>query len=146
MEPTKECFKCHSVLPLSSFYAHPAMSDGHVGKCKECNKRDVRERYALTRISRSEYERRRRKDPSRRDSVNAYLKRYASMYPERRRAHQSVARAIRTGRLVRSPCEACGTTIRIQAHHDDYAKPLDVRWLCFKHHREIGHGQVVVAA
>lgn len=29
-----------------------------------------------------------------------------------------------------------------QAHHEDYARPLDVRWLCFKHHRET-HGQQV---
>lgn len=49
------------------------------------------------------------------------------------------------GRLVRKPCEACGSE-KSQAHHDDYSKPLDVRWFCFKHHREIGHGQTVTAA
>ena len=42
-------------------------------------------------------------------------------------------RAIKAGVLVRSPCESCGDT-NSQAHHDDYAKPLEVRWLCQTHH------------
>lgn len=44
--------------------------------------------------------------------------------------------AIRKGYLIRQPCEVCSTEIDVQAHHDDYSKPLDVRWLCRKHHRE----------
>lgn len=42
--------------------------------------------------------------------------------------------SMRDNHLVRKPCEVCGE--KAEAHHDDYAKPLDVRWLCFKHHRE----------
>jgi ribosomal protein S27AE len=36
--------------------------------------------------------------------------------------------------LVRGPCEVCGTTLNVHAHHDDYDAPLNVRWLCGKHH------------
>jgi hypothetical protein len=42
---------------------------------------------------------------------------------------------IRKGLLIRQPCEACGA-LKVEAHHDDYNKPFDVRWLCGEHHRE----------
>lgn len=43
---------------------------------------------------------------------------------------------IRRGLLIPKPCEKCGSSKKVEAHHDDYNKPYDVRWLCFKHHRE----------
>ncbi len=44
--------------------------------------------------------------------------------------------AIKKGFLIRKPCEICNTEVDVQAHHDDYSRPLDVRWLCRKHHQE----------
>ena len=43
--------------------------------------------------------------------------------------------AVRSGKLHEYPCEVCGN-VKVEAHHDDYYKPLDVRWLCRKHHQE----------
>lgn len=48
-------------------------------------------------------------------------------------AHNKVKYALKTGKLIKGVCEVCGTP-EVHAHHDDYAKPLDVRWLCVKHH------------
>lgn len=43
---------------------------------------------------------------------------------------------IKQGVLTKKPCEICGTEDDVHAHHDDYNKPFDVRWLCRYHHRE----------
>jgi hypothetical protein len=55
---------------------------------------------------------------------------------EKDRARNATMKAIIAGRLVRQPCEVCGAA-KVDAHHDDYSKPLDVRWLCRLHHMAI---------
>lgn len=143
----KTCFKCDRTLPLEEFYRHPRMSDGHLGKCKECTRTDV----ALNQLVRNEYYRAYDKARSNRpDRVSdrksrnrstiarlwkrVWLEDYRERFPEKRLAHSGVNNAIRDGRLERQPCEACGA--RAHAHHDDYSRPLDVRWLCPRHHSE----------
>jgi len=44
--------------------------------------------------------------------------------------------ALRSGVLERGICEVCATDENVDAHHDDYMQPLNVRWLCRKHHAE----------
>jgi DNA-binding CsgD family transcriptional regulator len=50
-------------------------------------------------------------------------------------AKQKVYLAVRCGLLRRQHCEKCNNP-KTEAHHDDYSKPLAVRWLCKKHHEE----------
>lgn len=54
--------------------------------------------------------------------------------PEKRRAHEMVRQALLKGTLVKQPCEDCGTDKHVDAHHDDYSKPLEVSWLCRRDH------------
>jgi hypothetical protein len=64
-----------------------------------------------------------------------YRRRQKDRWPERESARRAVRLAIRAGTLVREPCEKCGAS-KVHGHHDDYAKPLGVRWLCRTHHDE----------
>jgi|SRR5271166_3635314 len=145
--PRKQCFKCGEFLPRTEFYKHPQTKDGLLGKCKSCTKFDVRVRYLSEPEKIREYERKRSKLPHRRAAVEKYQsenpelfkevkRRYRESHKEEISAQAKVRRAIILGRLARCPCEVCGTTDSVQAHHDDYSKPLDVRWLCPSHHGE----------
>lgn len=139
----KKCFKCGDIKPLSDFYKHPQMGDGHLNKCKECSKKDSRERgYS------PEYERARANLPHRvkaradyakteagKEAITRGKKKYTEKYPIKRKAINMVNNAVRDGRLFRESCETCGSNKNVHAHHDDYAKPLNVRWLCAAHHR-----------
>jgi predicted DNA-binding protein YlxM (UPF0122 family) len=94
-----------------------------------------------------------------RQSMHDLLKRRTQMRPQLRyaadnhfyrggakasdTAHNIVEKAVLRGVLIPQPCEVCGANglmsdgrREVQAHHDDYSKPLDVRWLCQKHHHE----------
>lgn len=64
-----------------------------------------------------------------------YKKIQKERYPERVKAREQVYCAIKSGKLIKKPCVVCGDRDSC-AHHEDYAKPLCVVWLCRKHHRE----------
>ena len=49
-------------------------------------------------------------------------------------AYKIYDQALRTGKLVRGSCLICGTKEKIHGHHEDYSAPLDVIWLCYRHH------------
>ena len=53
-------------------------------------------------------------------------------------AHLEVQKALASGALVRQPCEVCGA-VAVDAHHDRYDRPLEVRWLCRRHHIRLHH-------
>lgn len=143
MASEKTCFKCRAVKPLGDFYRHPQMADGHLGKCKECTRNDVRRRYSLVIEDRHAYDKARSSLPEYKDAMAANSRRRRALNPEKAKARDAVNNAIRDGRLRKEPCFHCGSKTKIEAHHRDYLKPLDVQWVCFKCHREREHGQTV---
>lgn len=146
----KTCFKCGRTLPVSEFYRHPEMSDGHLNKCKECTKDDVRKNRKKKIVYYRMYDRKRAMTPKRIEEREKYkrteksketktktLKKYRKNNPKKILAQRTLRRAVLNGEIIPMPCEVCGKTEKIHAHHEDYNKPLDVIWLCPKHHRWI---------
>ena len=89
------CFKCKKALPLSDFYVHRMMANGHLGKCKDCTKADTKKRTdaLLSDPVWVEKEKRRQREKERRlkhlrkpptsASRSASRSRYKKLYPEK---------------------------------------------------------------
>ena len=58
-------------------------------------------------------------------------RKYRASFPEKEFAHKQVAKALRKGLLVRpDKCTVCNLKRRVESHHEDYAKPLEILWVC----------------
>lgn len=77
----------------------------------------------------------------------AYRKSHPELWIENYRrwfkpAHRVVWKAIKSGKLIRKPCQFCGEE-KVHAHHDDYNKALEVKWMCPVHHKQYHQGRVL---
>ena len=149
----KKCFKCGKLKPLSDYYKHPQMGDGNLNKCKECTKKDSTE-YRNNNIDKCcKYDKDRSLLPYRRELMKKYhekskgskeykkhrydsYKKGREKYPEKASARRKIQYYLSKGYIKKYPCSICGDT-NSQAHHPDYNYPLDVIWLCDKHHKEL---------
>ncbi|QQO40555.1 HNH restriction endonuclease [Bacillus phage 000TH008] len=74
--------------------------------------------------------------------------RKSSQYNLKQNARKKVRRAVNSGKLIKPDrCECCNKEIDLEAHHVDYHKPLEVKWLCKKcheneHHLNEGHKSI----
>lgn len=74
-----------------------------------------------------------------RDKYIARNLEYVVNNKEVHRAHGKVGTAVLSGKLNKpAKCSKCNKKAkRIEGHHSDYTKPLDVIWLCCKCHRNL---------
>ena len=142
---SKECFKCGEVKFLSNFYKHPQMADGRVNKCIACNKTDVKKNRDKKIDYYREYDKARGMLPHRVKLREEYAKteegeaayrrakeKWTKNNPIKKAASTMVGNAVRDGRLEKSTiCDCCKSEPKmLHGHHDNYAFPLVVRWLC----------------
>ena len=145
----KHCNSCNASKEGDKFHKRAASLDGLAARCKECQstydkaraqnpKRvDARRAYAETEDGKEAGRRGGRAWAARNKGlVLEITQKYRRDNPNKARAHGLVGYAIKRGNLHSEPCEVCQSTDLVHAHHDDYAKPLNVRWLCPQHHRD----------
>lgn len=155
----KTCTKCRIEKPISEFHLRSEAGrppSSRRSTCKKCDlertkpylrgfvRKSPRVRRKPVGQAREEYLKRKRERGSRyyrehRDAILAKGKQYRAANPVANAAHMQVTNALNRGDLVRpSHCDHCGDgASKIQAHHDDYSKPLDVAWLCVTCHNTI---------
>lgn len=145
----KRCFKCGRILPIEMFYAHSKMADGHLNKCKDCTKEGVRKNRSNKIKYYRDYDKSRASDEKRVASTRRYRSsdkakaahvkrnaRYRERNSEKYNAHKKLTAAVDCGRITRpTKCSDCGSFGKVEAHHEDYSRPLDVLWLCGPCHR-----------
>jgi hypothetical protein len=108
----KTCSCCHRPLLAADFHRRP---NGTLASyCRECSLVKGRVRY-------------------RKNGRTIKPKKRPYVRTAREKAEAVVNGLIRRGKLSSQPCEVCGNT-PAQAHHHDYSKPLEIRWLCHVHH------------
>jgi ribosomal protein S27AE len=128
----KQCRACGEVKELSCFGRWCRSSDGLMFQCRTC--RSVWQKEAEGRKEYMAVYRR-----ANRESINLNMKDYLVRNPEKKRARREAYLATLNGDLVRpTTCSRCGLLDDIQAHHDDYSRPLDVIWLCPRCHVTVG--------
>ena len=129
----KQCFKCKVIKPLTEFYKPPKMPDGHVNKCKECNKKDVKGNYQKNVENPLYIEKERKRGRQKYHRLyNGTVKakpennaRWAEKFPEKKKAYIM-------SQYLKKPFSDC------EKHHWSYNEDhyKDVIWLTKKEHNK----------
>lgn len=147
------CSKCGEKKPASRFGTAPFhlkrnglrswCSDCELEKCREWrtnHKRRWLDGVAATRKKFRDRNKERERTAYRLNSEakKAQTKKWRECNPEKAKAHAIAGAAISSGRLKKPvSCPKCGATERLQKHHPDYKKPLEVLWLCQPCHKKL---------
>ena len=131
---TKSCSKCKQAKTTDCFYKDRSRWHGLSARCKDCERlhcRKKREQNLKTFLI---------KDKKYYDIHKKEIKqKRKDAYFENRfkhRARSAVESALYRGVLKRpDTCSLCSKDRNIQAHHEDYGKPLQVLWLCATCHQ-----------
>lgn len=129
------CKRCGEEKPIAEFNKNIAagpLEPWNIRCCKTCSRVDYSTRY-------NDPEKKEKQKAASRNWKENNRERHAELAVEYRARHKDkitaqnrLNYAVRTGKIQRQPCQVCGATERIQAHHVSY-KPEDwynVRWLC----------------
>ncbi len=119
----KKCSRCKEVRPITDFWKNKTKNDGYNYVCRICYRDTDRKRYYKD-VKQS------------RKAKNEMSRKMAEKYPDRFRARRLLRYAVKIGSIEKFPCEVCEKE-KSEGHHDDYGKPLEVKWLCSMCHSDL---------
>ena len=133
---SKICSKCKKEFPLTSDHWSPNeyCKDGVHSWCRYCQS-------AYSRKYREKNPEWKKMDNKRNAIlINELVREWQKSNPEAMKAIRIIAKAIKQGKIIRGPCvinnKICSKG-KAHGHHEDYKKPLEVDWLCAKHHKRL---------
>ena len=131
----KHCSKCDAWQERIVFTKNRKNSDGLNSWCKYCTRKNSINGYIKYRQKRTEQIRKYRQTDRGKVVVRKAVHKWIKNNPKKFLAHQSILSMARLGLITAKPCEVCGIK-KVHAHHDDYDRPYEVRWLCPQHHKD----------
>lgn len=164
MAACKTCIDCREPKSLSEFYRRKRATGGYRSYCNACTRIRNAKSHAANRTTRLAarrvyYANNKGKvqaavllyAENHREERRMYLRRYRETHRQEGAKYQNarrktikgkasalLRRAVARGDIVKpARCSCCGRYTKrrsLHGHHDDYTKPLDVRWLCTKCH------------
>ena len=118
----KSCAFCGLAFKAATARAVYCSAKCRLTRWKRANPAKARITYPSTESSTERSRRWRKKNPQ-------YQREWWQRHPDKIKARQAVCLALKAGKLVRHPCQGCGSQ-KSEAHHPNYAQPLEVQWLC----------------
>lgn len=133
----KNCPKCGADKELSEFYRDRSRKDGLRCWCKLCASVSHKEWALENKDKTTELYKKWSNTKEGKEHIRRSDKKYNDANKDKNKARNDAGYAVRCGKLTPQPCETCGK-LKVQKHHEDYSRPLDVEWLCRKCHRNKG--------
>lgn len=129
----KKCTLCGEMKPLSEYY-FIRKRNRYFSRCIECTRIESRLYQRRTYTKQAGVDRYAKRKA--RGKLHGFYLKMKSKHPLQFEARNIFHLAKLRGVLIKQPCEVCGN-VKSDGHHDDYSKPLEVRWLCRVHHMEL---------
>lgn len=102
--------------------------DRQYHNCRACNRKRLAAYY---------------KTAKGKNAIKRAIRKSMKKYPERTNARSRLNYHLNAGHIQKpKTCSQCGKRKKLQAHHTDYSKPLEVIWCCVGCHADLDRGVV----
>lgn len=142
------CCRCKIEKDLEEFHKQKRNPLGHAYSCKKCEheryvKKKAKDPERWNLLSKLWHRKKKEEDPDiwkkryqkSKERILNYIKSNKERDKIKLRARNNVNRWLRLGQITRAEkCSECGSNTKLEAHHEDYSKPREIKWLCVSCH------------